>query len=157
MDQSNKEHASKLIGCGAINEPPRVVGNADPRRQSSGIDAGCSGSKNCGGQDHFEQAGCLAMGNTSNTGHTGAEGQGGAGAERQSDGHFAEPTGDNQHEIEPALGGGVNGITDRLDDAKLYVTCDSRVDELRLLGNGVVPACAALAFTTLFNELQETH
>jgi len=34
---------------------------------------------------------------------------------------------------------------------------DSRVDELRLLGNGVVPACAALAFTTLFNELQETH
>jgi hypothetical protein len=34
----------------------------------------------------------------------------------------------------------------------LYVTCDSRVDELRLLGNGVVPATAALAFTTLLNE-----
>jgi hypothetical protein len=39
----------------------------------------------------------------------------------------------------------------------LYVTCDSRVDELRLLGNGVVPACAALAFTTLLNEQRNTR
>ena len=37
----------------------------------------------------------------------------------------------------------------RLDDAELYVTCDNRMDELRLLGNGVVPATAELAFRTL--------
>jgi hypothetical protein len=30
---------------------------------------------------------------------------------------------------------------------------DNRTDELRLLGNGVVPATAELAFRTLFNEL----
>jgi hypothetical protein len=35
----------------------------------------------------------------------------------------------------------------------LYVTCDNRTDELRLLGNGVVPVCAALAFKTLQDEL----
>ena len=35
----------------------------------------------------------------------------------------------------------------------LYISCDNRTDELRLLGNGVVPATAALAFRTLMNEL----
>jgi hypothetical protein len=35
----------------------------------------------------------------------------------------------------------------------LCVTCDNRTDELRLLGNGVVPATAALAFRTLMNDL----
>jgi hypothetical protein len=35
----------------------------------------------------------------------------------------------------------------------LCVTCDNRTDELRLLGNGVVPATAELAFKILFNEL----
>jgi hypothetical protein len=35
----------------------------------------------------------------------------------------------------------------------LCVTCDNRTDELRLLGNGVVPATAELAFKILLNEL----
>ena len=34
----------------------------------------------------------------------------------------------------------------------IAVTTDNRTDELRLLGNGVVPATSALAFTTLLNE-----
>jgi DNA (cytosine-5)-methyltransferase 1 len=55
-------------------------------------------------------------------------------------------------QTQPTVGGDVDGITDRLDDAELYVTCDNRTDELRLLGNGVVPATAALAFITLLNE-----
>jgi hypothetical protein len=38
------------------------------------------------------------------------------------------------------LGGATNGSTDR-------------VDRLRLLGNGVVPATAAKAFLTLINKL----
>jgi len=38
-------------------------------------------------------------------------------------------------------------------DGHLYVSCDNRTDELRLLGNGVVPATAELAFRTLWEEL----
>jgi DNA (cytosine-5)-methyltransferase 1 len=134
-------------------EPPRVVAN--PRCGERGgreIEQG----PECSRKSKFREAG-EGMGNASNTGHTGTEGQGGAGAEGQSDGHFAEPTGDNQHEIEPTLGGDVDGTADRLDDAELYVTYDNRTDELRLLGNGVVPACAALAFTTLLNEQRNTR
>jgi len=37
--------------------------------------------------------------------------------------------------------------------SELCVTCDNRTDELRLLGNGVVPATATLAFQTLLDEL----
>jgi hypothetical protein len=40
-----------------------------------------------------------------------------------------------------------------LDYAQLCVAGDSRVDELRLLGNGVVPAVAERAFVTLLDEL----
>jgi hypothetical protein len=35
----------------------------------------------------------------------------------------------------------------------LFRSCDNRTDELRLLGNGVVPATAELAFRTLWEEL----
>jgi hypothetical protein len=35
----------------------------------------------------------------------------------------------------------------------LYTTCDNRTDELRSLGNGVVPATAEIAFRTLIKEL----
>jgi hypothetical protein len=35
----------------------------------------------------------------------------------------------------------------------LYVTSNNRTDELRLLGNGVVPATAERAFLTLMNQL----
>jgi hypothetical protein len=34
----------------------------------------------------------------------------------------------------------------------LYTTCDNRTDELRLLGNGVVPVTAELAFQTLMKH-----
>jgi site-specific DNA-cytosine methylase len=74
--------------------------------------------------------------------------------------------GQPQHAWEPprvirqtqlTLGRDVARTADRLDNAKLYVTYDNRTDELRLLGNGVVPACAALAFTTLLNEQRNTR
>jgi hypothetical protein len=40
-----------------------------------------------------------------------------------------------------------------MDYAELCVTCDNRTDELRLLGNGVVPATAERAFRVLIKEL----
>lgn len=56
-------------------------------------------------------------------------------------------------QTQPSLGGDFDGIAGRMDYAKLRVSCESRTDELRLLGNGVVPATAALAFRTLAQKL----
>jgi DNA (cytosine-5)-methyltransferase 1 len=70
----------------------------------------------------------------------GADANGGETAERQT---------------QPPLGRDANGPADWLDHAELYTTCDNRTDELRLLGNGVVPACAERAFRVLFGELME--
>jgi DNA (cytosine-5)-methyltransferase 1 len=63
-----------------------------------------------------------------------------------------EPT--DLGQAEPALGGDAHGPASGLDYAKLCVTCDNRTDELRLLGNGVVPATAERAFRTLMNQLE---
>ena len=48
---------------------------------------------------------------------------------------------------EPRLGGATDGTTSRLDSNRY------RIDRLRSLGNGVVPATAAKAFTTLINRI----
>jgi hypothetical protein len=55
-------------------------------------------------------------------------------------------------QTKPALGGDSHGSARGLDYAELCVACDNRTDELRLLGNGVVPATATRAFLTLINE-----
>jgi len=60
-------------------------------------------------------------------------------------------SGDGQ--TEPALGRDTDGSRDWMDYAELCVSCDNRTDELRLLGNGVVPATAELAFRTLIQQL----
>jgi len=77
-------------------------------------------------------------------------------SERKARGHV-DGTGtqqqQEQRQAEPTLGGDVDGTPSGLDYAELCVSCDNRTDELRLLGNGVVPATAALAFTTLWNQL----
>jgi site-specific DNA-cytosine methylase len=62
----------------------------------------------------------------------------------------------SRRKTECTLGGNFNESSSWLDYAKLCVTCDNRTDELRLLGNGVVPATAELAFRTLINEIQIT-
>ena len=43
------------------------------------------------------------------------------------------------------------------ESSDLYTSCDNRTDELRLLGNGVVPATAELAWRTLCAELNQTN
>ena len=67
----------------------------------------------------------------------------------------AIPMGWQQGETKPQMGGDINGHASGLDYAELSVSCDNRTDELRLLGNGVVPATAALAFRTLLQELTQ--
>jgi len=58
-------------------------------------------------------------------------------------------------QTQSSMGGDADGSTDWMDDAELFLTCDNRTDELRLLGNGVVPATAERAFRTLLKELTE--
>jgi hypothetical protein len=59
----------------------------------------------------------------------------------------------NDSQAEPTLGRDSDGFAYRMDDAELFVTSDNRTDELRLLGNGVVPATATRAFLTLMDQL----
>jgi site-specific DNA-cytosine methylase len=62
---------------------------------------------------------------------------------------------ESRQQTQPPLGRDADGPADWLDDAELYTTCDNRTDELRLLGNGVVPAVAERAFRLLVGELME--
>ena len=63
------------------------------------------------------------------------------------------PSSSGQGQIESPLGRMFDGPADRLDYAELCESTDSRIDELRLCGNGVVPATAEKAFRTLMGEL----
>jgi len=56
-------------------------------------------------------------------------------------------------ETQSSLGGDVDGFADRVDYAELYQSTDNRTDELRLLGNGVVPDTAERAFRELWRDL----
>jgi len=71
-------------------------------------------------------------------------------ADRGGQGHIeqAEP-----RKAQPPLGGNPDGTSNWMDYAQLQISCDNRTDELRLLGNGVVPATAERAFRTLLTEL----
>ena len=70
--------------------------------------------------------------------------------------HTSLEAGELQREVEPSLGGDADGSTCRMDLTKLYGTCDNRTDELRMLGNGVVPDCASKAFVTLLAVLEHS-
>lgn len=56
-------------------------------------------------------------------------------------------------QAQPPLGRDVDGAAGGMDYAELCVSGDNRTDELRLLGNGVVPATAERAFRVLIKEL----
>jgi DNA-cytosine methyltransferase len=60
---------------------------------------------------------------------------------------------DIQNEIESEMGGDSHGPTSGMGYGELCETVESRVDELRLLGNGVVPDTAHKAFIILFDKL----
>jgi DNA (cytosine-5)-methyltransferase 1 len=92
-------------------------------------------------------------------GDIGEAGQGRTHLEANS--HIAWPSrpGEPQHEwepprvVKPSLGGDPARDSGGVDYAELCISCDNRADELRLLGNGVVPATAERAFRILMQEL----
>lgn len=71
-------------------------------------------------------------------------------------GYDAETTscgGGVSRQTQSTMGRAFDGRTDWMDISKLYTSCDNRVDEIRMLGNGVVPDTCARAFRLLSQEL----
>lgn len=123
-------------------EPPRVVGNAEseqdrglqqPRVQadaaSAGPELGDTGKSRRDNWDKSEQSIQVACRG------------------------YGENNANDSRQTQSPLGGNPDGSASGLDYAELCVTCDNRTDELRLLGNGVVPATAERAFRNLMQEL----
>ena len=102
------------------------------------------------GEPQHEWEPARVVGNASNERRSWAKRQSSKRTQGESNGHFAKST---RSKTKPAMGRDANGSADWVVHAELYTTCDNRTDELRLLGNGVVPATAELAFRTLFREL----
>jgi len=142
-------------------EPPRVVGNAKcvllptagehgAMDEASGIPADGEGSEPSQADSDASLARSgEAMGNANRPRPQERQGQRAAGIQ----GTHANGREIAERQTEPPLGGDADGPADRLDYAELCVSGDNRTDELRLLGNGVVPATAERAFRTLLNEL----
>jgi hypothetical protein len=159
-------------------EPPRVVGNSEDRsnRQHSTEQQGRSAFSGPSGEDSVgDTEGGTRLGSAQReTGHSAQSDQNMAdasisGSDRRPDGtsgRSREPgeTGEDvagcggesngMRQTQPPLGGDADGPPGGLDYAQLCVSGDNRTDELRLLGNGVVPATAERAFRSLIAELQ---
>ena len=58
-----------------------------------------------------------------------------------------------EESFEPEMGRGDNGVAYWMGISKLYESFTDRTDELRLLGNGVVPATAERAFKVLWKQV----
>jgi DNA (cytosine-5)-methyltransferase 1 len=158
-------------------EPPRVVGNSESRKDNGREpgDLGGEASQGRCGNDAVDCAGkALANDHSPHAGHgaqrperqqrdlSGGCGEAGSmgNAKGQRDANRQECTGrtfayitEQQWQTQPTLGRDLDGPAGRLGYAELCVSCDNRTDELRLLGNGVVPATAERAFRVLMEEL----
>jgi DNA (cytosine-5)-methyltransferase 1 len=128
-------------------EPPRVVANSP--RSLFGIETEREGREDIGG------GGQEKLGNSEVTnGRRGIENNSRFGESRSTG--FADSSqsvGNPKGEIESTVGRDTHENPDRLDNAKLYISCDNRTDELRLLGNGVVPATAEQALRVLLLQI----
>jgi len=144
-------------------EPPRVVGDTggaaavgDVTGEGEGTGVGVEGD--CvlheGRSEEELQSDSSGVGDTSDSGQP----QWGSGTMgrpepesqlKRPDCHGYE----TKRKTEPEVGGDADGIAGWMGYAELCRASDNRTDELRLLGNGVVPATAARAFTVLMQEL----
>lgn len=160
-------------------EPPRVVNSASARQQAqrsepngewgqgSTSESGeladshrIDRSAQAEGREHDRQVGPAGedLGNTAEQGRKGSGRQDDSGGSllrsSESDGSCTDRSMESeQWQTQSKVGRNFNEPPSGMDYAELCISCDNRTDELRLLGNGVVPATAALAFRTLMNEL----
>jgi len=130
-------------------ESSEGVGNAEggmPRQSSAGNWREGAGGAGEGGQ----------LGNTEEQRCWRLDDEQGKISGRETRGHLdraSNPEQQGQWQVEPSLGRDAYGTSSGMGYAELCESCDNRTDELRLLGNGVVPATATLAFQTLLDEL----
>lgn len=132
-------------------EPPRVVANSisannrikiwrdQIEEQETGRPTSGAGRS---GESMGDAAGIRSRGGPED-GHRQQPEMSGAGHENTS----------SERQTQSTLGGNANGPAGGLGHAELFTTCDNRTDELRLLGNGVVPVTAERAFRVLIDEL----
>ena len=136
-------------------EPPRVVGNANCNQsRSQRADHGqvsevSSIQRTNFGSDLLGGASIENVGNAKELRRARLR-ESGSGIVSEQINELADTS---ARKTEPTLGRNADGFAGRLDYAELCVSCDNRTDELRLLGNGVVPATAERAFRTLINRL----
>ena len=110
------------------------------------------------GREHDRQVGPAGeeLGDAAHKGCRRMDDESGESIERQARGYI-DRSGDKQgqgtRQTQPPLGRDTDGSAGGMDYAELCVSGDNRTDELRLLGNGVVPATAERAFRVLMKEL----
>lgn len=163
-EDSQWESVEGHIGCGSAScgvwpsrpgepqhgwEPPRVVANS----KLIGRRGGCDGDEG-GLRGKIQTAGSCsgraeAMGNPNGQRPQERTWEGGSGVQGTDSDGGEEGSG----QIKSEVGGDTHGTTRGMDYAELFTSCDNRTDELRLLGNGVVPATAERAFRVLMEEI----
>ncbi len=125
-------------------EPPRVIlGNSDTGRQ---LQQERNQPEGRGWHSHTGKEE-PELGDTQSL-----NGKGQAGGHREASTRGTSSASD-QRQVESQMGGDTDGSTCGLDYAQLCSSVDNRTDELRLLGNGVVPATAAKAWIILNEKL----
>lgn len=134
-----------------VGSAGEIVGNAEggmPRESSAGDWREGAGGAGEGGQlGNAAEQGCQRRGRTNDARWT---------IDRPTEPNRGCANGEMEQiewQAQPSLGGDADGTASGMDYAELSVSCDNRTDELRLLGNGVVPATATLAFQALLAEL----
>ena len=129
-------------------EPPRVVGDTsceqDRGLQQPGVQADAASAGHDMADTNFLGSDGRSDGSCRWSRESGEAGVDATGSGSQ---------GDGMRQAQPPLGGDADGAAGGMDYAELCVSCDNRTDELRLLGNGVVPATAERAFRVLIKEL----
>jgi DNA (cytosine-5)-methyltransferase 1 len=133
-------------------EPPRVVVNPDDNGCVRNV-AGTQAQQNSNQQNHGLLGETSAVANCIERRGDGRSNGFGGRIGESSQNETTNGRRGNEFQIESPLGGDPHGPAGGVGYAELCVTSDNRTDELRLLGNGVVPATAERAFRVLFAEL----